>query len=744
VTRVTQFRFDRRVRVRQHSGVLQRVADLCYRHRWRTLIGWIVLLVGINVLAGGVGSSFSQTFNLPNTDSQKAFDLLDQKFPARAGETAMVVFRANSSLDDPATRASIDQVVNELRQVPDVIAVRSPFDADAHGQVSPAKPIAFAEVQFGGSASSHLPDATRSAVSDIVASSGTPTLQVELARDFSNGQPPATFGLGLLAAIVILMVVFGSVLAMGLPIMNALFGLGVGLAAISLVSNVMSVPEFSTQLAEMIGIGVGIDYALFIVARYRQGIHADLDPHSAVVKAVSTSGKAVFFAGCTVIISLAGMYLIGIEFVSGLATGAILAVAMTIATSLTLLPAVLGFVGKNIDRLHVPFVSRSDHQRDGFWYRWSRHIQRHPLPSAALGLAILLVMAAPVFAMQLGSSDASTRPTSDTTRRAYDLLAQGFGPGFNGPLLLAIEVPPGADDAVLTKIHDGVAQTPGVAFAGPAQFNPQHDTAVMQVFPTTSPQDEKSVDLIHRLRNETLPAATTGTGVVAHVGGITAAFDDVSTLLQQRLPYFIALVLLLSFLLLMVVFRSIVVPLKAVVMNLLSIGAAYGVLVAVFQKGYGADFFGVGKGPIESFLPMMLFAILFGLSMDYEVFLLSRMKEEYERTHDNGTAVADGLSSTARVITAAALIMVVVFGSFVFGDERVIKEFGLGLAVAIFVDATVVRMLLVPATMELLGDANWWLPRWLDRILPNVHIEGEPDLDHELDELLELDRTHVG
>jgi RND superfamily putative drug exporter len=494
----------------------------------------------------------------------------------------------------------------------------------------------------------------------------------------------------------------------------------------------------------MIGIGVGIDYALFIVARYRQGIHADLDPHSAVVKAVSTSGKAVFFAGCTVIISLAGMYLIGIEFVSGLATGAILAVAMTIATSLTLLPAVLGFVGKNIDRLHVPFVSRSDHQRDGFWYRWSRHIQRHPLPSAALGLAILLVMAAPVFAMQLGSSDASTRPTSDTTRRAYDLLAQGFGPGFNGPLLLAIEIPPGADDAVLTKIHDGVAQTPGVAFAGPAQFNPQHDTAVMQVFPTTSPQDDKSVDLIHQLRNETLPAATTGTGVVAHVGGITAAFDDVSTLLQQRLPYFIALVLLLSFLLLMVVFRSIVVPLKAVVMNLLSIGAAYGVLVAVFQKGYGADFFGVGKGPIESFLPMMLFAILFGLSMDYEVFLLSRMKEEYERTHDNGTAVADGLSSTARVITAAALIMVVVFGSFVFGDERVIKEFGLGLAVAIFVDATVVRMLLVPATMELLGDANWWLPRWLDRILPNVHIEGEPDLDHELDELLELDRTHVG
>jgi RND superfamily putative drug exporter len=724
--------------------VLKRVADLCYRRRWRTLIGWVLLLVGLNAVAGGVGSSFSQTFNLPSTDSQKAFDLLDQKFPARAGETTMVVFKASSSLQDPANRASIDEVVNRLRQVPGVVAVRSPFDPDAHGQVSPGKPIAYGEIQFGGQARGHLPDATRNAVQDIAASSGTSSLQVELTGDFSNGRPPATFGLGLLAAIVILMIVFGSVLAMGLPIMNALFGLGVGLAAITLVSNVMSVPEFSTQLAEMIGIGVGIDYALFIVARYRQGIHTGLDPHAAVVKAVGTSGKAVFFAGCTVIISLAGMYLIGIDFVSGLATGAIIAVAMTIATSLTLLPAVLGFVGKNIDKWHVPFVSRSDHVRDGFWYRWSRQIQRHPIPAAATGLTILVVMALPVFAIQLGSSDASSRPTRDTTRRAYDLLADGFGPGFNGPLLLAIEVPPGTNDAVLTTIHDRVAQTPGVAFAAPAQFNPQHDTAVMQVFPTTSPQDQKTVDLIHRLRNETLPGATSGTGVSAHVGGITAAFDDVSALLQQRLPYFIGLVLLLSFLLLMVVFRSLLVPLKAVIMNLLSIGAAYGVLVAVFQKGYGADFFGVGTGPIESFLPMMLFAILFGLSMDYEVFLLSRMKEEYERTHDNGTAVADGLAATARVITAAALIMVVVFGSFVFGDERVIKEFGLGLAVAIFVDATVVRMLLVPATMELLGDANWWLPRWLDRILPNVHIEGEPDLDRELDDLLERDTTTVG
>jgi len=727
-----------------HRRVLKRIADVCYRHRWRVVLAWVAVLVVTSALGGSFGGKFSQTFTLPSTDSQKAFNLLDHKFPARAGETASIVFKATPSLDDPGVRAAIGNVVDRVRHVPNVVDVRSPFDAGGQLQISPTQPIAYAEIQFGGKAGQHLSDDTRNQIQDIVASANSPSLQAELSGEFQQGRPPATFALGLLAAVVILMIVFGSVLAMGLPILNALFGLGVGLAGISLLTNVLSVPDFSTQLAEMIGIGVGIDYALFIVARYRQGIHAGLDPETAVVKAISTSGKAVFFAGCTVIISLAGMYLMGLDFVSGLATGAIIAVALTIITSITLLPAVLGFVGRNIDRLHTPFVSRSDHVRDGFWYRWSRFIQRRPLPAAAVGLVILLVMASPVFSMQLGSADASSRPTRDTTRRAYDLLADGFGKGFNGPLLLAIEVPPGTPDAVLTKIHDDVAHTDGVAFAAPPVFNPQHDTAVLQVFPTTSPQDTRTVDLIHHLRNQTLPAAVAGTGVVVHVGGITAAFDDVSALLQQRLPYFIGLVLLLSFLLLLVVFRSVLVPLKAVVMNLLSIGAAYGLLVAVFQKGYGADFFGVGKGPLESFLPMMLFAILFGLSMDYEVFLLSRVKEEYDRSGDNGAAVADGLSATARVITAAALIMVTVFGSFVFGDERVIKEFGLGLAVAIFVDASVVRMLLVPATMELLGDANWWLPKWLDRLLPDVHIEGERDIDDELDDILEPETAPVG
>jgi RND superfamily putative drug exporter len=716
--------------------VLKRIADVCYRRRWRVLGGWVLVLVAMNIVGGAVGSKFSQSFNLPSTDSQQAFNLLDARFPQRAGQTAFIVFKATPSID--AKKTDIDAALDQVRRVDGVLEVQALTP-------SPTSPqIAFAQVQFQGGAQKRLDDRI---VNDVKAIAATPHdgLQVELSGEF--GEPPSlgyAEGVGILAAIVILLITFGSVLAMGLPLLNAMFGLGVGLAGVALASHATSVPEFGPELAVMIGLGVGIDYALFIITRYRHGLHHGLDPHAAVVKAVATSGKAVFFAGCTVLISLAGMYLIGISFISGLATAALIAVALTIATSLTLLPAVLGFVGGNIDKLHVPGVSRSEHERDGFWYRWSRFIQRRPIPAAVGALVILLVLASPFSTIQLGESDSGNRPTSDTTRRAYDLLAEGYGPGFNGPLLLVFEVPPGADPAVFTHVQTALMQTGRVVIALPATVNDARDAATMVVFPKTGPQDRKTVDFIHDLRTNVLPQALQGTGIRPHVGGITAAFEDVSTYLQDRLPLFIGSVLLLSFLLLLFVFRSVLVPVKAVVMNLLSIGAAYGALVGVFQKGIGASIIGVKQGPIESFLPMMLFAILFGLSMDYEVFLLSRIKEEYDRTGKNATAVAEGVNATARVITAAALIMVTVFGSFMFGDDRVIKEFGFGLAVAIFVDATIVRMVLVPATMELLGDANWWLPHWLDRILPNVHIEGEPDIDDELDELLERDPAKVG
>jgi RND superfamily putative drug exporter len=533
---------------------------------------------------------------------------------------------------------------------------------------------------------------------------------------------------GLIAAIVILLFAFGSVLAMGLPIMTALFGIGIGLGLVQLLANFVSMPDFASQLAAMIGIGVGIDYALFIVTRYRQLLHDGHQPEAAVVKSIKTAGKAVLFAGCTVVISLLGMFFMRLSFMNGLAIGASLAVLITMVASVTLLPAVLGFVGLKIDSWALPWAKKTTTSERNIWYRWSRFVQRHPAPMALLGLVILGALALPVFQIHLGSSDQGNLPTKETARRAYDLLSKGFGPGFNGQMIIAVKVPDDAAGAQLTAVATAVGKTEGVQAASPAFWQPGSNVAMISVFPTTSPQDQKTVDTIDRLRADTLPAATKGTGLEAHVGGSTALFEDVSTILGQRLWFFIGGVLTLSFLLLMVVFRSILVPLKAVIVNLLGIGAAYGVLVLIFQKGVGAGVLGVGRpGPIESFVPMMMFAILFGLSMDYEVFLLSRIKEEYDRTGDNGTAVADGLSHTARVITAAAAIMVCVFGSFVFGGNRVVMEFGLGMAVAVLIDATIVRMILVPSTMELLGDANWWMPKWLDRILPAIHIEGELD-----------------
>jgi RND superfamily putative drug exporter len=523
---------------------------------------------------------------------------------------------------------------------------------------------------------------------------------------------------------------------MGLPLMTALFGITSGIALVGLAVNVINMPSFSNQAVMMIAIGVGIDYALFIVTRYREGLHAGKDPEAAVVRAIDTAGRAVLFAGITVIIAVLGLFTVGLDMINGLAVGISLGVLMTMLTALTLLPAVLGFVGRNIDKLGLPHRKhKGGAQHTTFWYRWSRLIQRRPWPALVIGAVVLVALASPVASLRLGFGDAGNRETTDTTRRAYDLLSDGFGPGFNGPLLLVAETPGGgADVAVLNDLTDTLNQTPGVATATPPFLNQAGDAAILTVFPTTSPQDEATHALVKTLRDDVVPAAVAGSTAVVKVGGWSAGGMDFSDYSGERLPWFIGTVLILSFLLLMTVFRSILVPLKAVVMNLLSIGAAYGVIVAVFQWGWGASLIGVGKeGPVEAWAPMMLFAILFGLSMDYEVFLLSRIREDYDRTGDNATAVANGLASTARVITAAAAIMICVFGSFVLGVDRSIKLFGLGLAVAVLFDATIVRLVLVPATMELLGDRNWWLPGWLDKILPNIKVEAERDeVDTEL------------
>ncbi|HEX9312087.1 MAG TPA: MMPL family transporter, partial [Actinomycetota bacterium] len=559
-------------------------------------------------------------------------------------------------------------------------------------------------------------------------------------------EPPGGAELvGVIAAIIILLITFGSVLAMGIPILSALFGIGIGVSLVFVFANWISVPNFTAQIASMIGIGVGIDYALFIVTRYRQGLHEGRDPQEATIVALTTAGRAVIFAGTIVVISLLGLLLMGFAFVQGIAVGAAAAVFATMLASITLIPAILGFVGRNIDKLHIPRLRRTENvSSQGFWFRWSRLIQRRPIVTGLIGLISLVLLAVPLFSMRLGAADAGNDPTHLSTRRAYDLLSEGFGPGFNGPLLLAARIPGQQGLQVLGDLRRDIQGTPGVAAVTPPFPNATMDAAVMRIYPTTAPQDSATTDLVRTLRDRMIPQATRGTGVQVLIDGETAFFVDFAAKIGQRLPILIGVVILLSFVLLMMVFRSIVVPLKAAVMNLLSIGAAYGVIVAVFQWGWGAHLIGVDKqGPIESWVPMMMFTILFGLSMDYEIFLLSRVREEYLRTRDNGLAVANGVASTGRVITAAAAVMIAVFMSFVVGfDLRQVKEIGLGLAIAILVDATLVRMVLVPATMELLRDANWWFPRWMQRRVPRIGVEGAPEeLDAELARLTEREKV---
>jgi RND superfamily putative drug exporter len=579
-----------------------------------------------------------------------------------------------------------------------------------------------------------LPKSSIQTVIDKARANAGPGFDIELGGSPISKVQKFAFGtaesVGILAAIIILLLAFGSVVAMGLPILNALLGVAIAFGIIDFLSHGINVPTFGQQLAAMIGIGVGIDYALFVVTRYRQGLHDGMDPEESVIAAAQTSGRAVLFAGCTVVISLLGMFLLGLSWVYGLALGSIAAVVLVMAAALTLLPAMLGFTGRAIDNLHVPHLLRRGEGTTGRHtpaWRWSRVVQRHPVLLGGAALAILVLLAVPLFSIHLAFTDAGNDPPKEMTRKAYDLLAQGFGPGSNGPLIVAVDIPAGADRSVVNRLQQQLRQTPGVAFAAPPQFNGSGNAAVIVAIPTTSPQDTRTQSLVHRIRRQVVPSATGGSGVRALVGGETAAAVDAASQLGGRLPVVITGVVIVSFLLLMAVFRSIAVPVKAAIMNLLSVGAAYGVIVAVFQWGWLGSFFAIGRtGPIDPWIPLMMFTILFGLSMDYEVFLLSRVREEYLRTGDNATAVADGLAVTARVITAAAAIMVCVFGSFVLGDLRALKLFGMGLATAVFVDATLVRLVLVPSTMELLGRANWWLPRWLDRVVPTISVEAPP------------------
>jgi RND superfamily putative drug exporter len=714
-------------------SLLGRWAGICYDRRRRVVVAWAVLLVGMLALAQVVGTHFRNDFTSGDTPSQQAANILTARFPAQAGDPADVVFHTTTPIRSSANRAAIAGVVARLRPLAHVVAVTGPFAPNAAHQVSSGGHIAYAVVQFD-QPGDQLPSGAVHAVISTAQSAAHGGFQVALGgnpiSDVVTAAPGPSEGIGITAAMLIMLLSFGSVVAMGLPIITALFGLGVGVAVLELWTHLLVVPTFAPEMAAMIGIGVGIDYALFIVTRFRQGLFEGRAPRDAVVTALATSGRAVLFAGSTVVISLFGLFLIGQAYMIGVASASIIAVLLVLLGALTLLPALLGFAGNAVDRLHVPGLLQrgGPPAPGGFWYRWSRFVQRRAWMAGALAAVTLVALALPLFSMRLAFTDAGNDPTTLTTRQAYDLLAQGFGPGFNGPLVVAVAMPgPGSVPAV-TRLDAAVRRTPGVAYAAPPVFNATRTGAVVVAYPRTAPQAAQTQSLVRTLRATVLPPVVAGTGLDAQVGGETAAGIDAASYLGGRLPLIITAVLVLSFLLLLAAFRSVVLPLKAVVMNLLSIGAAYGVMVAVFQWGWLGSVIGIGHtGPIDPWIPVTMFTILFGLSMDYEVFLLSRIREEWLRGGDNTAAVDDGLAVTGRIITAAAAIMFCVFGSFVVNDPlHILKVFGLGLAVAVAVDVTLVRMILVPSLMQLLGPRNWWMPQRLARTVPTLGLEVVP------------------
>ncbi|HZI43622.1 MAG TPA: MMPL family transporter [Ilumatobacter sp.] len=722
------------------SRILYRWGRAAARHPWRMIGLWLVVAVAVLGLEASVGGETSDDWSFPGTEAQLGADVLEQSFPTEGGVAGRVVFAdPDGDITDAKARAAIESTLAEMKAGPNVLAVTDPFDP-AQPAVSPDGRVAFATVRY----SIDPPGpAEGEAALDAVEIARQAGLQAELSREVLRGveEVEGKEAIGLAIAVVVLLVAFGSVIAAGIPIGSAIFGIFVGLGLVTVMAGFTDVPSVSPLIATMIGIGVGIDYALFVVTRHRGFLAEGKDPVESAALANATAGTAVLFAGSTVVIALIGLVLAGIPSIATMGYASAITVAVAMAGAVTLLPAFLGLAGHRIDRWKIGRRVRTGESAKAAHHtlagRWADHVGRHPWRYAIGSFVVLVAVAAPVLDMRTGLTDDGVAGTEHTYRQAYDLLAAGFGPGFNGPFTIAVDSHDDAqlDAGQLAALQSAVAGTEGVAFTTAPVVSPSGTTAVITAFPTTGPSDAATEELVHTLRDEVIPRAMGEGGVDTYVTGQTAAFIDISEKLASRLPIFIVAVVGLSFLLLMLVFRSVLVPLKAAVMNLLSIGAAYGVVVAVFQWGWGNELIGVSDTvPVSPFLPMIMFAILFGLSMDYEVFLLSRVREEFVRTGDSHRSVVDGLASTARVISSAALIMISVFAAFLLTPDVEVKMFAVGLTVAVLVDATIVRMILVPATMALMGDANWWLPGWLDRILPHVDVEGSSVLGHLADE----------
>jgi RND superfamily putative drug exporter len=704
---------------------MQAFARWSVRHRWWVIGGWVVLVLGLVVLSRLAGGAvYRDDLSFSGYDSQDARAVLEREFPSAAGDSDQIVFHTVSGrVTDPVVRDRMQAMFEQVAQLPRVVGVTDPYASDGQA-VSTDQGTAFATVTFDAQASD-LPEHAIRAVIDTAQAARTPTVRVELGgqaiEQTESSGPSLATAVGLAVAVLVLLVLFGSVTAMLMPILTALIAIAAGVSVNALVSRLMDVNSAIEAIALMIALGVGVDYSLFIVSRFRGQLAEGRDPIQAAAGSVNTSGRAVLFAGALVVLALLGMLLLRVSITNGIAVFAAIEVAFTMAAALTVLPAVLSLLGPRVNSLRVPgrhpagsttISPRLD--------AWTNLMWRRRWPFAVGVIIVLGVLTLPLLTLRLGSSDAGADPPDTTTHKAYTLVSDGFGPGANGPLLLAVTLPASSDTAVVRHLVAAIESDPGVGSVSPPRTNPAGTVAALQVYPSTSPQSAATSDLVHRLRDMIIPRATAGTGITVHVGGPTATFIDLASLLGGRLVPFIAVVVAIGFVVLLIVFRSLVIPLTAAVMNLLSIGAALGVVIAVFQYGWT----GLSTGPIQFALPVMMFAIVFGLSTDYQVFLLTRVQEEWHTHHDNTRAVRDGMGRVSGIITGAAVIMIAVFGSFVLGGQRFLQEIGVGLAVAVALDAFLIRFIAVPAIMYILGDRNWRLPRRLGW-LPRIHIDPD-------------------
>ncbi|GIH18789.1 MMPL family transporter [Rugosimonospora africana] len=717
------------------GSALGRLARVCYRRRWLVLPLWIVGAAAVLFVGFRFAAAADNDFSGGGSGSGRAQAVLEQHFPGETGDTLTLAVRADAGVRDPSVRPRVQAMLDRLGQAPDLSVAGSPYDVP--GQISTDGRTAFATVR---STQTEIPVSTTEDLMAAARSASGQGVTFALGGDsVTTVETPyggPSEGFGALAAMIVILISFGSLLAMGLPLLTALFGIGTGLAGVELLGHLLPAPSFTPVVSSLIGLGVGIDYALFIVTRYRESLHDGADPEEATVTAISTAGRSVLFAGSTVVIAMMGLFVMQQKLLNATAVAASVTVLMTMVTAITLLPALLGFTGRNIDRLRLPYLGRTA-TRSPLAERWARTIQRRPITGLVVGAVVMLTLAVPALSMRLSFEDSSTAPHTTMAYTSHRLLSQGFGAGYDAPLVVVADLPAGGaaagnganpgggsdqpDRSALAPVARAVAGTAGVAAVTPVRTSTDGQAAEFIAFPATGTQDAATPALVHRLRDTVIPRASAGTGLRVYVGGPNAGIIDFADAVSTRLPWLVAVVIGLSLLLLLVLVRSVVIAVKAALMTLLSTGAAYGVLTAVVQWGWLGHVLGFPQGmPITTWVPLFIFPILFGLSTDYEVFLISRIREEYDAGHSTAEAVARGLSHTARVITAAAAIMVLVFLTVLLGNDMAVKQFGLGLAVAVLLDATVVRMVLVPALMELLGAANWWLPRWLARLLPSA------------------------